>query len=49
MRDFRDLVENLGYRIVKELPIIAGRAVNRAWAANLRAESALYVLETNSR
>ena len=47
MSDFRDLAENLGLQILKELPIIGGRAVNRAWAANLRAESALYVLETN--
>jgi methionine biosynthesis protein MetW len=45
MYDFRDLVERLGIRILKELPIIRGHAVDRAWAANLRAESALYVLE----
>jgi methionine biosynthesis protein MetW len=45
MYDFRDLVERLGIRILKELPIIRGQAVDRAWAANLRAESALYVLE----
>ncbi len=45
MYDFRDLVERLGIRIKKELPIIHGRAVDRAWAANLRAEMALYVLE----
>jgi methionine biosynthesis protein MetW len=45
MLDFRDLVQQLNIRIVKELPIIKGRAVDRAWAANLRAESALYVLE----
>jgi hypothetical protein len=45
MLDFRDLVKQLRIRIVKELPIIKGRAVDRAWAANLRAESALYVLE----
>jgi methionine biosynthesis protein MetW len=45
MVDFRDLVERLGIRVIKELPIINGRAVDRAWAANLRAESALYVLE----
>lgn len=43
--DFRDLVRLLEMRIVKELPIIRGRAVDRAWAANLRAESALFVLE----
>ena len=45
MHDFRDLVRSLNFQIVKELPIIGGRAVDRAWAANLRAESALYVLE----
>jgi hypothetical protein len=45
MHDFRDLAELLGLRIVRELPIINGRAVDRAWAANLRADSALYVLE----
>jgi methionine biosynthesis protein MetW len=45
MHDFRDLAEQLGLRIVRELPIINGRAVDRAWAANLRADSALYVLE----
>jgi hypothetical protein len=48
MRDFRDLVDLVGARIVKELPIMNGRAVNRAWAANLRADSALYVLERNA-
>ena len=45
MHDFRDLAELLGLSIVRELPIINGRAVDRAWAANLRADSALYVLE----
>ncbi len=45
MYDFRDLVEKINLRIVKESPIINGRAVNRAWAANLRADSAMYVLE----
>ena len=45
MHDFRDLVDTLSVRIVKELPIMRGRAVDRAWAANLRAHSALYVLE----
>lgn len=43
--DFRDLIQRIGVRIVKELPIFHGRAVERAWAANLRADSALYVLE----
>ena len=48
MCDFRDLAELLQARIVKELPIIRGRAVERAWLANLRADSALYVLEKNA-
>jgi len=45
MYDFRDLAKSLNVRIVKESPIIKGRAVDRAWAANLRADSAMYVLE----
>ena len=45
MHDFRELVDSLGFRIVRELPIIKGRAKDRAWAANLRADSALYLLE----
>ncbi|MFQ5730422.1 MAG: methionine biosynthesis protein MetW [Planctomycetaceae bacterium] len=45
MHDFRELVADLGFRIVRELPIIKGRAKDRAWAANLRADSALYVLQ----
>ena len=49
MPDFRDLATQIGFRILSELPIINSRAVKKAWAANLRAESALYVLErTNS-
>jgi hypothetical protein len=45
MHDFRELVAVVKGRIVKELPMIQGRAVDGAWAANLRADSALYVLE----
>lgn len=45
LTDFRDLVHVAKARIVRELPMIKGRAVDRAWAANLRADSALYVLE----
>ena len=45
MRDFRDLADRLNYRIVKEITIIRNKAVDRAWAGNLRAESAMYVLE----
>jgi methionine biosynthesis protein MetW len=48
MHDFRGLVSVVEGRIVKELPMIKGRAVDRAWAANLRADSALYVLEKQS-
>lgn len=49
MRDFRGLVEVVGGRIVREMTLVGGRAVERAWAANLRAESALYVLEKAPR
>jgi methionine biosynthesis protein MetW len=45
LSDFRDLVTNLGFRIVKETHIIRGKAVERAWLANLRAESGFFVLE----
>lgn len=45
MRDFRDMATALQFRVVKELPIVGGVAVERAWAANLRADSALYLLE----
>lgn len=45
MLDFRDLVDRVHMRIVEEIPIIRGQAAPRAWAANLRADSALYVLE----
>ncbi len=49
MHDFRDMSQTMNVRILKELPIIGGRAVNRAWAANLRAASALYVIERGSQ
>ena len=45
MRDFRDLMERLGLRVVKESPIIRGHAVDRLLASNLRADSAFYLLE----
>ena len=45
MRDFRDLCQKQNIRIITELPIIKCQACPDAWAANLRAESALYVLE----
>ncbi|QDU81021.1 hypothetical protein Pla110_27580 [Polystyrenella longa] len=45
--DFRYLtVGQLNCRIVKEIPIINGSAVERAWASNLRAESVVYILES---
>lgn len=47
MFDFRELMESIGLRIVKERPIIRGRSVDKAWAANLRADSAFYLLERN--
>lgn len=46
MLDFRDLVEEMRLRVVREIPVIRGRPVPSAWAANLRADSALYVLES---
>lgn len=45
MIDVKDLVRNIDAKIVREVPIVAGRAVEKAWWPNLRAESALYVLE----
>ncbi|GIX04531.1 MAG: methyltransferase [Planctomycetaceae bacterium] len=43
--DFRDLIARMQCRIVREIPIIRGRPSPRAWGANWRAESALFVLE----
>ena len=48
MHDIRDLVEQLGMKVVREIPIIGGRPVERAWWGNLRADSAMYVLERAS-
>ena len=45
MTDFRDLTARLNIAILRELPIIGSRAYERAWLANLRAESLLYLLE----
>ena len=45
LRDFRSLCEKQGISIIREIPIIKRRAIPEAWGANLRAESALYVLE----
>lgn len=47
--DFRDLAAQLGFRILEERPIINDRVVDRAWAPNLRADSVLYVLESQKR
>ena len=45
MIDFRELCERMQFKIVYEIPIIRGRAASGAWAANVRADNALYVLE----
>jgi methionine biosynthesis protein MetW len=45
MRDFRDLMDGIGLRIVKESPIIKGRSVDQLWGSNLRADSAFYLQE----
>ncbi len=45
MLDFRELAKRGNFRIIKELPIIGDKAVNKALFANLRAHNALYVLE----
>lgn len=47
MLDFRDLARRGNFHIVRELPIIGARAKRKAWMANLRAHSALFVLERN--
>lgn len=47
MRDFREIMQSIGLRIVKERPIIRGRSVDQAFAPNLRADSAFYLLERN--
>lgn len=49
MRDFRDLMDGIGLRIVKESPIIKGRAVESLLGANLRADSAFYLLERGTK
>ncbi len=48
MLDFRELAASGNFKIVKELPIIGESAVDRAFWANVRAHSALYVLERPS-
>lgn len=49
MLDFRDLAARGTFKIVAELPIIGDKAVERAWFANARAHSALYLLERADR
>ena len=49
MLDFRDLARRGNFRVVRELPIIGDRAVDRAWMANVRAHSALFVLERSAK
>lgn len=44
--DFRDLIEHMNVQILREIPIIRGNAAPHAWAANLRADSALFVLQS---
>lgn len=48
MHDIRELVEQLGFVVVREVPIIKGRPAENAWWANLRADSALYVVQRTS-
>lgn len=43
--DFRDLIDNMHAKIVREIPIIRGRPAHGAWGANFRADSALFLLE----
>ncbi|WP_437205005.1 methionine biosynthesis protein MetW [Planctomicrobium sp. SH664] len=45
MLDFRELAAHGNFQIVKEIPIIGRKPVSRAFFANLRAHSALYLLE----
>lgn len=49
MRDFRELMDSIGLRIISENPIIRGHAFDRLLMANLRADSAFYVLEREPR
>ena len=49
MLDFRDLASRGNFRIVKEIPIIGHVAMEQAWLSNLRAHSALFVLERPDR
>lgn len=49
MHDFRDLETKGKFRIVKELPIIGKKSVDRAVWANLRARTVLYILERPER
>lgn len=44
MIDFRVLCDVLGAKIVREIPLRRGRPLSPTWLANLRADSAMYVL-----
>ncbi|MCA8988132.1 MAG: methionine biosynthesis protein MetW [Planctomycetaceae bacterium] len=48
MQDFRELEKERDFEIVKELPIIGEKSVSRAWWANLRARTVLYILQRRS-
>jgi len=48
MLDFRDLCRQMKIRVDQEVPIIHGQSARGAWGANVRADSALYVLERES-
>ena len=45
MTDVCDLAAQLGIHVRKIIPLINGRAVENAWAPNLRAQNVFYVLE----
>ena len=48
LSDFRSMLEQMNVRVVTERPIVRNRAMDGAWASNLRADSALYVVERKS-
>lgn len=45
LSDFRDLVAIVKGRIVEEIPMFAGRPLGNPWLSNLRADTALYLVE----
>lgn len=44
MLDFRDLCDQVGARIDREVPLLGGRPLSGRFLPNLRADSAMYVL-----